>query len=404
MGFNLLLLVILFLRVYLFNLQSFHIDMGTWEAWSYRLVSGGIPNFYAPNYFSDYFPGYLYILWIFGNLYHFFLPNVSFANFNFEILLKLITTAFDFGTSYFIYKIVNKHFSKLSKFAALLYLVNPAVIFNSSIWGQIDGIPTFFLVCSTYLLIELKKPFKSSFLSSISVLIKPQSLAIFPIILIYEIKLYKKKLGTIFLIVLLTFILLSMPFLINDPINGFINLVNKSFNVYPYNSLFAFNFWGILGWWKLDKNIFFMLSYQTWGVILYSVFMLINIYPLLKNKIKPLDFYLASSLSFMIFYLFFTRIHERYLFPFLAFILISAFISKSKILGIVYFIISIVHFINLWYVYYFYNFVYNNIKANQNLLFKFITDNHGIFSLILIISFFYILFFYYRLFYEKISK
>lgn len=404
MVLKILFAAVLFSRIILFNLPSFHTDMTAWESWSYRLVNLGISNFYSGNYFVDYFPGYLYILWIIGNFYHFVFPNLSFSSFTFEIIIKSVTTLFDLATAFYIYKIVHKYNSKLSSVSALLYLSNPAVIFNSSIWGQVDGIFTFFLVYSSYLLTEIKKPLKSSFFYSISLLIKPQSLALFPVMILRGFKSFRKSFWIILFIIILNPVILSIPFFPNNPVLGILNLSRASIDVYPYTSLFAFNLWGIFGWWQNDNITFLNVSYKTWGIILYIFSLFLIIYPLIKNKLTPQRLYVAYSLSFFVFYLFLTRIHERYLFPFLAFILIASFINKSKILAGFYFLISLIHFVNLWYVYYFYNFVYNNIKSDNNLLFKFVTDNHIIFSLILIISFFSIAFFYYRLFYEKNNK
>jgi len=404
MVLKILFAAVLFLRIILFNLPSFHTDMSAWESWSYKLVSLGPANFYSENYFSDYFPGYLYILWIAGGFYHFIFPNVSFADLKFESMIKLITLAFDIATAYFIYKIVNNYSKKFSKLSALLYMLNPAVIFNSSIWGQVDGIFTFFIVYSCFLLTEVKKPIASSFLSSLAILIKPQSLAILPMILLYNLKFYKKHLAIILLVVTFIPIFLSLPFFVNDPLLGLINLGKNAASVYPYSSLFAFNFWGIFGFWKTDQNIFLIFPYQAWGFILYTVSIILVVYPFIKNKTKQKHFYIASSLSFMAFFLFLTRMHERYLFPFLAFVLIASFISKSKILALMYVVVSIINLINLWYVYYFYNFVYNNAEAAENFFYQFINQNNSIFSIVTILCFILTLIYYYKSFNEKISK
>lgn len=402
---NLLILffIILFLRVVLFILPSFQIDMSDWQAWSYRLTTIGFQNFYSQNYFSDYFPGYLYILWLVGNFYHFVFSNLSFANFRFEVLIKLVTTIFDLGTAFYIYKIVNNYSPKFAHLSALLYLINPAVIFNTSVWGQIDGIFTFFLIYSSYLLTETKRPLLSGFSSGLSILLKPHALAFLPVMLSYYLKFFRKQLPKILIIIFFTPIILSIPFFINDPFFGLFNLAQRSVNVYPFSSLFAFNFWGIFNWspWQPDnKTIVF--SYKTWGVILYGISLLIILIPLIKHKFSHLKFYLGTSISFFSFYLFLTRMHERYLFPFLAFILIASLIRKSKKLLGIYLLISLVHFINLWYVYYYYNFVYNNPIEINNSIFNFIGDNHSVFSLITIISFLFLLIFY--LSDEKISK
>lgn len=406
MVLKILLATVIFLRVILFSLPSFHIDMSAWESWSYRLVSVGPSNFYSENYFSDYFPGYLYILWVAGEIYSSIFPNLSFADLKFETMIKLITLAFDIATSYYIYKIVNNYSKKLSKLSALLYLFNPAVIFNSSIWGQVDGVFTFFIVYSCFML-EIKKPVVSSFFASIAILIKPQSLAIIPMILLYNFKFYKRHLVKILLIVTFIPIVLSVPFFINNPLFGLINLAQNASSVYPYSSLFAFNFWGLFGFWKPDQNIFLVFPHQIWGFILYAVSMILIVYPFIKNETKQKHFYIASSLSFLSFFIFLTRMHERYLFPFLAFVLIATFISKSKILALVYLIISFINVINLWYVYYFYNFVYNSSKVADSFEYhahQFIGQNSSVFSITTVACFILILIYYYKSFNEKISK
>src|SRR6185369_13372594 len=45
---------------------GFDTDLGTYKAWALRLAEVGPADFYAPNYFCDYPPGYLYLLWIVG--------------------------------------------------------------------------------------------------------------------------------------------------------------------------------------------------------------------------------------------------------------------------------------------------------------------------------------------------
>lgn len=404
---NLLLIAIFLFRLFLFNLPSFHIDMGDWEAWSYKLVSQGSLNFYSNSFFSDYFPGYLYVLWIIGEIYHFVFPNLSFANFNFEVLIKFITTVFDFGTAYLIYKIIKKHSGKFSKIAALLYLLNPSVIFNSSIWGQIDGVFTFFLVCSSYLLIERKKPLKASFLSSLAFFIKPQALAFYPILLFTVLKSSKQYLLYVILIMISVPIIFSVPFFGTYPFSGLINLAKKSADVYPYTSLYAYNFWGIFGWWKPDNINFLIFSYKNWGFILYLTAQTLILFPLIENKLNSKYLYFSSSLSLMAFYVFLPRMHERYLFPFLAFILIASFLNKSRLLIGMYLFISIIHFLNLWYVYYFYDFVYNNPNMGSSILYSFykLLDNNGnTLSLLIVLSFILLLVFYYKSIYAKNYK
>lgn len=385
--------VILLIRIYLFFIPGFQIDVVTWQAWAQRLTEGGPSNFYSDEYYSLYFPGYLYILWPMGEIFHVIFPQAPFTSFLFEIFSKSITTFFDLAASFYVYKIVSKHRSSFAIPAALFYFANPAVIFNTSIWGQIDGIMIFLLLYSSYFLIEKKKLFLSSLGLSLSILIKPQTLAILPIVFI-------KNLKMTFAVFLL--ILFSIPFFPTDPFLGLFKLGLKLNDQYPYSSLFAFNLWGLLDWWKLDNKVFLVFSYRTWGIIIYSLSLIVILIPILKEKFKNSSyFYLGIALSFMAFYLFPTRIHERYLLPFLAFILIFSIIKKSKLLIGTYFVSSLIHLVNLWYVYYYYNFVYIDQKFADNLFYTLVNNNFKIFSMLMLILFGVLLIFYYRSIYVK---
>src|SRR5262249_23275292 len=137
---------ILAFRIFLFTFPSFQIDINDYKAWSIKLSQSGPSNFYSKDYFSDYFPGYLYILWISGFLFKTLAIPIS--SLHFEFFLKSINILFDIGSAFIIYKIVLKYNKKWAKIAPIFYLINPAVVFNSSVWGQIDGIFTFFILLS----------------------------------------------------------------------------------------------------------------------------------------------------------------------------------------------------------------------------------------------------------------
>ncbi len=385
--------LVLLVRILLFNFPSFHIDMNTWEAWSYRLVNGGFSRFYSPNFYSEYFPGYLYLLWVIGVIYHFLFSKLSFSSFQFEVLLKSITTIFDLGTSYLIYKAVFSIKPKLAAISSLIYFANPAVIFNSSVWGQIDGIYTFFLFLASYLLIDKFKRYSSVFFSSIAFVIKPQAIFLLPVLLANIFKKYRLK-STIVSILLFvsSIIIFSLPFFPNNPISGFVAMSQRSADLYPYTSLFAFNFWGIFGFWRPDSQTF-IISLEQWGIVLYGISLIAIISPILqKAKNEPRLIYLSLALTFFSSFLFLTRMHERYLFPVLALYLIYA-IQNRKLL-IIYFLISLVHLLNLWYVYYYYDFVYN-FHVVPNFLYNLIDSYKNIFSILLMVSFFFILVNYY---------
>lgn len=392
--FIILIIISLCLRLLLTVIPGFKIDTTDWQAWTARLVEVGPINFYDPNYFADYFPGYLYILWILGNIFHFIFPGISFFSPEYSIFLKIVTNLFDFATTFLIFKILLKQGERLAYLGSLFYLLNPALIFNSSVWGQVDGVLTFFLVLSLYFLVELKKPIHWGILSTLSLLIKPQALVAFPIMFIYALKQFSaKSLSSIFLLLVLP-IILSIPFFTKDPIFGLISQFQKAADGYPYTSVYAFNFWSLVGWWQSDA-VGFLISYKTWGLVLFSLALLIIIYPFIKLKKNP-NIYLATALSLLAFFLFSTRVHERYLFPFFAFLLIFAIFRRSVISITTYIILSIIHLVNLWYVYFYYNYLYDNPSLAKPALFLFIDETYNFFAILTLFAFIILIIIYYH--------
>ena len=401
--FKKILFLVLLFRIILVFFPSFKIDMTDWQAWSGRLIQVTPLNFYAQDYFSDYFPGYLYILWFLGLSFNILFPHLSIFNQGFEIYLKLFTNFFDFATAFFIYKIVSKYQKNLGLTAAIFYLANPSLAFNSSVWGQVDGILTFFLVYSSYCLLELKNFLRFSLFSSLSIIVKPQGLAIFPIAIIYFIANFKYKKNLYLFAIPFLVILFSLPFFLKDPILGLFHLFQKSASTYPYTSMFSYNLWSFAGFWVSDSNKFLNMTYQNLGIMIYLLSLLLITIPLFRNKNYQNNslIYFASSLAIFAFFLFLTRIHQRYLFPFFAFFLITTFIYNFLKFKIIYTILSLIHFINLWYVYYYYNFVYPNPKFSSFIIFKLLSNTYNLFTVFNLIGFSLLILIYYKSSYLK---
>lgn len=393
-----ILVLVILIRLFLILLPSFRIDMTDWQAWSDRLVNIGPASFYAKDYFSDYFPGYLYILWVLGESFRFFISNIPIFSFEFELYLKFFTNLFDLATGYYIFKIVSNYKKGAGIIASLFYLSNPALIFNSSVWGQVDGILAFFLVFSSYNLLELKKAYRFNISFALATLVKPQGLAVFPVLLTQFLTNFRTtKYPSLLLIpALLTFF--SLPFFMKDPILGLFHLFQKSVDTYPYTSMFSYNFWSFAGWWIPDSAKFFNVSYKIWGVFLYFAFLFIILFPLFFKKNVKNNFliYFACALSIFAFFLFLTRIHQRYLFPFFSFLLITAFVKNALKIKILYFVLSLIHLSNLWFVYYYYNFVYGNPQYGSQFIYKFLNDNYNWFTILNLTGFTFLMLIYYR--------
>ena len=395
-----LFLAILLVRIVLILQPSFKIDMGDWQAWTGRLLEVGPLNFYTPNFFADYFPFFYLLLWGFGKIFAIAFGNSAVFSSIFEVYIKLISNIFDFATAYFIFLIIKKHSSKWAVWASYLYLINPSIIFNTSVWGQIDSIPTFLFIYSLYFLEEKKNLGKWTILSVFSFLIKPLNVSSYPLLLIRIIKDYSvKKIVLALLFSTGVFLAIVAPFFPKDPIFGAISHFLSSLNTYPYTSLNAYNFWGIFGFWKPDNGLFLGVQFRVIGYALFLTALLMIIFPYVKNFKNNLDVkldYFALALCAFAFFLFLTRIHERHLFPLFALLVVSAAVYKSKTLFIVYGLLAVVNFINLYYSYYYYNVVYGNPLAQTNIIFTISSNFPTIFSVFSVFLFGVMLVIYYE--------
>lgn len=383
---SLILLIILLglgIRLLFMFSPAFKIDIGDFFSWAIRLNEVGFSKFYSSNFFSDYPPGYLYILNILGLFKAFFHLSDNF----FYLLLKLPSIIAEVVLSLLVYTDIKNSISKnYGLFAAAFVLFNPAFIFNSSVWGQIDGILALLLYLSVYLLKRNIFVFSSISLG-LAFLVKPQAVVIFPLFFLEFIKNFSidKTLKLIFPFISTVF-LLSAIFFPNDLLMGPIKLILSTANQYQYSSLFAYNFWGVIGFWIPDKNIWNGLSYQSWGFILYALYLITVGYFYLKRKIS---FYTLALLTTISFYFLPTRIHERYLYPALFFLIITAATIKSRFLFILTILLSLLHFLNLYFVYIYYNVFYYKMASSLYFpfLYTFLYSNQRMLSFISLVLF-----------------
>lgn len=371
------------IRTLLCLFPGFKFDVDSWFLWSIRLNEVGLSNFYNPQFFSDYLPGYMYVLHFLGLLRNL----LQLDNNSFYFLLKMPGVLAEIIIGILVYKEVNKNFSKnYATLAASFILLNPALIFNSSIWGQIDSVLALGLIIAIYFL-KNKFLVLSSFMLSVAFLIKPQSIAIFPIFVLFFLKNFSiKNLAKLFIPFVVTISLASLPFFSGNPIIGLINLFLKTTSQYAYTSLFAYNFWGVVGFWINDAQLWNGLSYQIIGVVLLSVYWLTLSYFYLNGK---LPLYTLTMLALLGFYFLPTRVHERYLYPGLVFFILTASLYKSRLLLLLASLLSCLHFLNLYYVYVYYNEFYLKLPKLLYfpLIYTFLDSNGKILSIISTIIF-----------------
>lgn len=353
-----LLLIILFLRTLISFLPSFEFDQSAFRFWSQRLVELGPANFYSQEVFTNNPLGYLYFLWGIGLLKEFFLLQIPFNSQSFDILLKLPNNIADILASFLIYLLLKKKLKeKWAIAASLSYALNPVSIFDSAIWGQYDSLAFLSILFSTYLILIKKQPEVATIFFAIAWILKPQSLTFAPVFGLTLLTQYNfSRWFYSFSSFMVTTLILYLPFFPSNPINGILYVNSGSTQLFNCTTCFALNFWGIFGNWKNDNLIFLFLPLVFWGIILLIIsYIFILFSKPFKIRFQLPLFYLTAALSSLAFFTLLTRMHERYFFPSLPFLLISAALLKNLPLFIFYIFFSILFTVNIYIPYAYYN-------------------------------------------------
>jgi Gpi18-like mannosyltransferase len=272
------------------------------------------------------------IFWFFGNIARGF---SLYGTPSFLYVLKFPSNLFDLGTSTLIFAFLKKKMEdRWALIYAATYLFNPSTIFNISIWGQFDAIYTFFVVSSLILILE-EKPVASLIVYGLAVLSKHQALVFMPVIFFFLIRRFswRKILSSLasFAITLLVFI---VPFNWKNPLSLALGIYLGGYGHYNFTSLNAFNLWALVGFSVHDNRaIFPFVTYQIVGWLLFSGVLIMILYHVNKFSSKHEKALLINltGVLYFAFFMFLTRIHERYLFPAIALYLLSMTYDKKQV-------------------------------------------------------------------------
>lgn len=344
-------------------------DLNCFGTWAVRVFSVGFKDFYSADIFTDYPPGYMYILYPIGALIS--KLGIPYYSGLWLLLLKLPSIICDIAAGLLIFKEGKKHISSGS--ALLLtcaYLFNPCILLNSSIWGQVDSILALFIICTCLALVYDKMP-AAYIIFAAGVIFKPQILILSPVLISGFIdhvilngfsfqKLLKNLLAGIFAMLLP--VLLSMPFGIGNVISQY----TETLGSYPYASVNAYNFWSFLGLNWTDQNTSVMLvPIRVWGataIILVTAvsisvpFLYKYLYKYKKNReTRFTEYPLLAAFIFFTVFTFSARMHERYLYPALLCLIFAYIYRPSWRLFNVYVLASVFHFGNTAHILYFYD-------------------------------------------------
>ncbi len=304
-------------------------DTFWYRGWALSLPEGFFDVYARAEQISlDYPPLYLFCLYFTGLGYRLF--GVDTARVLQMLLMKFWPILFDSLCIYAIYLAARKKGETVAVFAAALWAVNPSAVFNSSFWGQTDGLMALLLVLSFMLADE--HPTAACFMMAIAGLTKYQSLFFAPVLLLYIFRKYgvarllrgcAAAAGTVAAVFL--------PFMIGarNPLL-FFSVYFGGASTYPHCTLNAYNLYGIFSLnWIEDKNIAFLsLSFAQINTIVLLIIAAAVIYLMLKAA-RP-NIYVGGLFIMQCLFMLTTRMHERYQIVVLPFALMAYVTTKNR--------------------------------------------------------------------------
>ncbi|MBI5452206.1 NPCBM/NEW2 domain-containing protein [Candidatus Gottesmanbacteria bacterium] len=386
-----ILFIGLVIRLFLVGNTGFIADISFWKSWSLAAIDHGIV-WTAQNTNINYPPGFIYVLWLMGKIYAFFgNPHDYYSfwrenNFGFLLASKSIAIVSDVVIACLIYWFASRfprvipirqlaernlgrqaassrsqrlldlsraesrdpstpsqssvaRDDKLGFLLSSIFFLNPVVILDSALWGQVESFGILFTIISI-LLLFYKKPLLATVIFTIGTLMKLQNIIFIPLYFLFIFRFFDLK--TAFKSIAAataTFFLINLPFIITNNMDKVLYLLTVNSDYFPWLSLNAHNLWWIVAGTKgmqiTDKiTTLGILNAKTVGLLIFSSFYLLFSI-LVFFKPTPRNFLLAATLVIFAFFLFTTQSHERYSYPVVVLLLLFyPFIENgSNLLG-----------------------------------------------------------------------
>jgi dolichyl-phosphate-mannose--protein O-mannosyl transferase len=345
----------LLLRLLFLGSDGFHNDVSAFESWSMTLRDNPPWLFYAKSGFADYPPGYFVVLWFVGKFYG-LIPGLGDEAARgwpvLRVLIKLPAIAMDLVDAGVVYLIVRRYAApKIALLAAALLALNPAAIYVSSYWGQIDSVSWGLILIALWLVLRAgDEPAKTvprltwAWLAlAFSVLIKPQGATLALLLLAYPFATADAVVRTRRLIgtgagVVSAFALAGVIGLLFHPAADVFGWLFGRYlfgsAVYQYTSVNAFNLYALrLPMWSPDSAAISLFgypagTYAVWGIglVVAATALIVGRYVQRRDDRALLE---AAMLCALAFFVLATRMHERYVYG--AFLLAMPLIAFGRI-------------------------------------------------------------------------
>ncbi|TAM76938.1 phospholipid carrier-dependent glycosyltransferase [bacterium] len=367
-----ILALALAVRLLFLPAEGYANDIASFESWALTLYDHGIRAFYHSTSFVDYPPGYLWVLAATGWLYH--ALHVSDASAGYYVLrdlIKLPGILADLGCAAVIYAAALRFVGRLPALAAAaLFAFNPAAIYVSAYWGQVDAVSALFTLGALLAALRRRSLWAWALLAA-AVLIKPQAFVLAPLLLAYDAvhdgapRLTPRLvLGP--LVAVVVGYAIAAPFA-PAPLNPLSTLswlfdrYVHGTSVYPYSSINAFNIYAVArNFWQPDSQWIAFLPQSVWGVLLVLAASTMVLWRFVQRRDER-GFLEAALLISLALFLFATRMHERYVYNAFAIAVLMAPLARRYLVGAL--VLSATFFANLLYSYAYLNVVQGHVPG-----------------------------------------
>jgi dolichyl-phosphate-mannose--protein O-mannosyl transferase len=357
----------LLLRLLFLSSTGFHNDVSSFESWTTTLRDYPTWQFYAKAGFSDYPPGYFVVLWLLAKVAALF-PSAGEPFL--RALVKLPAIAMDLVNAGVVYLIVRRYAAQSVALAgAALLALNPAAIYVSSYWGQVDSVSWGFVLIALWMVLRSgDEPGKTvprltlAWLAlAFSVLMKPQASTIAFLFLAYpfatsDVAVRRRRLVGTGIGVAAAFGLAGAIGLAFHPAPDVYGWLFGRYafgsNVYPYNTVNAFNLYALRQpFWEADNTVLQVFGFAAgtlavWGIVLVaaSTALVVGRYLQRRDDRALLEGAMLCALAFFVLA---TRMHERYVYG--AFLLAMPLLAFGR--GLVWpaIVLTVTMYLNLGY-------------------------------------------------------
>jgi dolichyl-phosphate-mannose--protein O-mannosyl transferase len=344
-------------RLLFLGSEGFHNDIAAFESWTLTLRDNPPWAFYAKSGFADYPPGYFVVLWFLAKLYALFPGAASDPSHGYALLrslVKLPAIAMDLVDAAIVYAIARRFATeKVALLAAGFLAFNPAAIFVSSYWGQVDSVSWGLVLIALWCVLRSGDDAAKTvprltwawLAFAFSLLIKPQAATLGVLLIAYPFattdaatrarRLAGSAAGLGASLVL-AFAVGAIFHGSANPVAVFGWLFGRytfASGVYPYNSVNAFNLYALVKpFWQPDSTPLSLFGFSAgplslWGIILVaaSTLLVAGRYVQRKDDRALLEAALIIALAF---FTLATRMHERYVYG--AFLLAMPLIAFGR--------------------------------------------------------------------------